>query len=404
MLHLPTPDERRLIERHIGDDPHRLALSLKSTPTVDRDFVVRQIAGLQTLQRKVPQWAEAGVTCPPHLPLEQCSSQATAAHKATLVGGTTLVDLTGGLGIDFAFMLKKFEQGTYVEQQPVLCEMARHNFELLHIGHAEVVCADACEYARAPWTADCIYIDPARRNSAGSKTVLLADCTPDISALAPQLLLKAPTVMAKLSPMLDISMALRQLPSTAEVHVVAVGGECKELLFVMKAGHSGEPEIVCTDISRHGTSRFRFTQSGEAQAAVAIGLPGAFIYEPNASVLKAGAYKSVAHAYGLTKLNVNSHLYTSERPVGDFPGRVFRTQAVFAPNRREIREHLSDISQANIATRNFPMSVAELRRRLKLGDGGPDYIFATTDSANRHILIRCRRLEPQNSCNENCRD
>lgn len=404
MLHLPTPDERRLIERHIGDDPHRLALSLKSTPTVDRDFVVRQIAGLQTLQRKVPQWAEAGVMCPPHLPLEQCSSQATAAHKATLVGGTTLVDLTGGLGIDFAFMLKKFERGTYVEQQPMLCELARHNFGLMGMGNAEVVCADACEYARAQWQADCIYIDPARRNSAGSKTVLLADCSPDIAALAPQLLLKAPTVIAKLSPMLDISMALRQLPSTAEVHVVAVGGECKELLFVLRAGHSGEPCIVCADINRHSTSHFRFRPSDEAQATACIGQPGAFIYEPNASILKAGAYKTIARAYGLAKLNVSSHLYTSERPVTDFPGRVFRAVSVFAPNRREIKENLADIGQANIATRNFPMSVAELRRRLKLGDGGPDYIFATTDSANRHILIRCRRLEPQNSCNENCRD
>lgn len=390
------------VSEHRRDDVRTLALSASRYPGVDMPRALEQIAGWQMLERKVPSWAAVeGLLLPPKLPLEQCSSQATATYKARLVGsGKSLADLTGGLGIDCTFMGQAFEQVTYVERQEWLCRLARHNFPLLGLRQAEVTCGDAAEMLDGLPPVDCIFLDPARRDSRGGKVVAVADCEPDVSLLEPRLLAKARRVLVKLSPMLDLALALHTLRHVAEAHVVAVDGECKELLLLLR---SGETAVEADDVPVHCVNLasatgdflsppFVFTRRSEQAAGCHYAVvPRAYLYEPDASLLKAGAFRSVAVAYGLEGLHPNSHLYTSDSSKEGFPGRVFRVEGCAGFGKRELTSLLGGLRRANLTVRNFPASVAELRRRLKLAEGGTDYLFATTLADGRKALLRCTK-------------
>ena len=386
---------KSFIRENRTKDVRTLALQAGKYPGVDVPEAVAQIAGWQAVAAKVPSWADADdLYFPPHLSLEQCSSEATARYKSSLAKGDSMADLTGGFGVDCVFLSAGFRTATYVERNELLCRIAAHNFPLLGAAHLNVVHAEAAVHLQSMPPVDCIYIDPARRDGKGGKTVAIADCEPDVARLEPLLIEKARRVLVKLSPMLDVAQALRELPHTQALHVVAVEGECKELLAVLGAASPPEVPIHCINLLRDGTvaSDFVFTREGERACACSYAPAlSRYLYEPNAAVLKAGAYKSVATAYGLCKLHPNTHLYTSDKRVDSFPGRVFRVVAEGSFGKKELKSVLSGLKKANLSVRNFPEPVAMLRKRLKLAEGGDTYLFATTLADGGHRLVRCEK-------------
>ena len=383
------------IEEHARADVRSLALQARKYPEVDMAMAVVQIAGRQIAEAKIPSWYRVeGLLYPKHLSMEQCSSEATALYKMGLVAGETFADLTGGFGIDCSFLSRKFKQANYVERQAELCELARHNFPLLglNIGvHHE----DGVVYLQQMQPVDCLFLDPARRDGHGGKTVAISDCEPDVSALEELLVEKAKTVMVKLSPMLDLSLALKSLKHVQEVHIVSVNNECKELLLLLrKDAVSSEIQIHCEQIvnsCEHQHYAFTLSEEHTSECPLAEAV-GAYLYEPNASILKAGAYRSLTQAYPVEKLHASSHLYTSAHFIEDFPGRRFKVEAVSGFGKKELKEFMQGMEKANLTIRNFPSSVAELRKRLKLKEGGEDYLFATTLADESKVLVKCRKV------------
>ena len=488
------------IQEYREKDTRQLALRSARFPDVDMPYALDQIKGWQTARRKLPTWAACdGIVYPPHLSMEQCSSEPTAQYKLNLAmewscriessefrvesserevesselrvensegevnnfssgqpatlnsqlstlnpqpatlnsqlstlncHASRMTDLTGGFGVDFSFTSCAFASATYVERNAQLCHMVEHNLPLLGIDNAKVVCADAVDYLSTLDMQTMIFLDPARRDQHGAKTVMLADCTPDVVQLLPQLLKKSRFTMLKLSPMLDWHKAVEDLQGTVrEVHIVSVGGECKELLLVLSEEIESELKVFCADLEAGGGSgeaglsggssgssssscssfpsepsfpRTPSSPSAPSHASLFVYAPGAsrpapnsklktqnskFLHEPNASIMKAGCFDELAAAYGVSPVSRNSHLFLSAEPVDGFPGRSFSIERVTTLNKRELRQALAGIEKANIATRNFPLSVAELRKRLKLKDGGDVYIFATTTAEDEHLLL-----------------
>lgn len=386
-------------------DIRQLALQANRFPDVDMSYALDQIQGWQIARRKLPKWAACdGVIFPPHLSMEQCSSEPTAQYKLNLamewtcqVGhASSMTDLTGGFGVDFSFTSCAFAAATYVERNEQLCHIVEHNLPLLGLNNATVVCADAVEYLSTVEPQTMLFLDPARRDEHGAKTVMLADCTPDVVQLLPQLLEKSRFTMLKLSPMLDWHKAVDDLQGAVrEVHIVSVGGECKELLLVLSTVVESELKVYCADLSTASDTSSLFVYTPGSSAPVANSKlkiqNSKFVHEPNASIMKAGCFDELAAAYGVSPVSRNSHLFLSDEPVEDFPGRSFVVERVTTMNKSELRKALAGIAKANIATRNFPLSVAELRKRLKIKDGGDVYIFATTTAEGEHLLLISRK-------------
>ena len=398
-------------------DPRKLALQASRYPDVDMPYALNQIQGWQTAQRKLPSWAACdGVVYPPHLNMEQCSSEPTARYKQQVarrwaeripnVSRTSMTDLTGGFGVDFSFTSRCFDCATYVERNASLCEVVGANLPRLGIRNAQVECAEAEAVLEQMEPQTMIFLDPARRDEHGAKTVLIADCTPDVCQLLPSLMQKSQFVMLKLSPMLDWHKAIVDLDGKVrEVHIVSADGECKELLLVLANNVTKDVKVYCVDIQskpdsqgEYPRSEFVYSIGGEAESQptnstlniehLTLNINNStFLFEPNASVMKAGCFDEIARAYGVSAISRNSHLFLSDREIDGFPGRAFAIDAVTTMNKRQLRQTLSGMKQANIAVRNFPLSVAELRKRLKLSDGGDTYIFATTTSDDDHILM-----------------
>ena len=400
------PATRLFIDGHRQCDIHQLALQARSHGEVDMAVAVEQIAGWQKARTKLPSWAARdGIVYPTHLSLEQCSSEQTARYKQQLcqrllhdyAGGrhASMTDLTGGFGVDFAWLCTQFDKGVYVETQEKLCACARHNFHVLGLTQAEVVEGDGQDILDSLPHQQLIFVDPARRDSHGARTYAITDCTPDVLQMLSTLLQKADIVMLKLSPMLDWHHTATSLNEVChgcvrEIHIVATGHECKELLVVLTATASDVPinihcvnddnTIVFSDVPTPALSLVDSTASLERK----------YLYEPHAAVMKAGCFATLAHDFGVTALDSNSHLFVSDELIRDFPGRQFVIRAVSTMNKRILRQQLSGIEKANITVRNFPLSVAELRKRLHLSDGGDTYIFATTMGKN-HLLFICEK-------------
>ena len=393
-----TTETIRFIEENARADVRSLALQAKKYPKVDMAMAVVQIAGRQIAEAKVPTWYRTeGLLYPKHLSMEQCSSEATAIYKAGLVEGETFADLTGGFGIDCSFLSRKFKKADYVERQAELCELAKHNFPLLGL-NIDVHNEDGVEYLKRMQPVDCLFLDPARRDGHGGKTVAISDCEPDVSALEELLVEKARKVVVKLSPMLDLSLALKDLKHVCEVHIVSTDNECKELLLIL------QKETASTEVSIHCINslgalngyriyqEYAFTQEQERTSDCPLTHEvEAYLYEPNASIMKAGAYRSLTQAYPVKKLHPSSHLYVSSHFIEDFPGRKFQVEAVSGFGKKELKTFLQGMEKANLTIRNFPSSVADLRKRLKLKEGGEDYIFATTLADESKVLIKCKK-------------
>ena len=406
-------------------DPRKLALQTSRYPDVDMPYALNQIQGWQTALRKLPSWAACdGVVYPPHLNMEQCSSEPTARYKQQVArrwaeripnaSRTSMTDLTGGFGVDFSFTSRCFDCATYVERNASLCEVVGSNLPRLGIRNAQVKCAEAEAVLKQTEPQTMIFLDPARRDEHGAKTVLIADCTPDVCQLLPSLMQKSQFVMLKLSPMLDWHKAIVDLDGKVrEVHIVSADGECKELLLVLAPDGKPEVQVFCVDILSKPDSQGVYPRS-EFVYSIATNVQeevmennsksenstsaqptnstfniqhSTFLFEPNASVMKAGCFDEIARAYGVSAISRNSHLFLSDHEIDGFPGRSFAIDAVTTMNKRQLRQTLSGMKQANIAVRNFPLSVAELRKRLKLNDGGDTYIFATTTFEGDHILM-----------------
>ena len=421
-----------------------LALQSHRYPDIDMPFLLDQLAGWQTARTKLPSWAaNEDILYPPHLSMEQCSSEQTAEYKARLVarlvGGDNLVssdlnndccrpsagektipkqqenhvrnsfegsfcDLTGGFGVDFSFIAHSFKRAIYVEQQENLCELARHNFHALGLTQAEVVNDDGTTYLHQLDHVSVLFLDPARRNEQGGKTVLISDCTPDVLALEEELLEKADTVVIKLSPMLDWHRAVDELNRLSnvvrEVHIVSVRNECKELLLVLQRTKDEKDDKMATEkalqvfcVNDESIVSYSLDEALSTSQRLLSAVPkaGQYLYEPNASLMKAGCFALLTARYPLSALSLNSHLFVSDETIDDFPGRKFEITAVSSFNKKELRRSLSGIDKANLAVRNFPMSVADLRKRLKIKEGGNVYLFATTDAESNHLLFVCKK-------------
>ena len=494
------------IRQHQDDDVRQLAFLGSKYPEVDMTFALDQIRGRKMARVKLPRWASLeGIIYPPHISMEQCSSESTALYKAELAARLLdqpvpssenekesgkasnshfskicefasegavdsefaknegsceiqqiltesdkninemkdevseadfseeigFVDLTGGFGVDFSYIAARLGmKSMYVERQAHLCEAAKENFERLGLKNAIVKNGDGIEVLHSfhPKKDDAasaddslgitydqsrsllktklglkiIFIDPARRDDAGNKVVSLKDCTPDVTVLQEEMLSKADYVIIKLSPMLDWHRAINELSHVREVHIISVNNECKELLLVLSARNMGGMEASSADGEVKHAGNLRIYCINDAQSFVCEDLdmesssvkiaPSTleemqYLYEPNASLMKAGCFGVLSERYDARMLSKNSHLFVSQAPIEAFPGRSFRIIAVSSFNKKELKRHLSGITKANIATRNFPLSVAELRKRLKLKDGGETYIFATTLSDESHVLV-----------------
>ena len=496
------------IRQHQDDDVRQLAFLGSKYPEVDMPFALDQIRGRKMARVKLPRWASIdGIIYPPHISMEQCSSEQTALYKAELAARllglspsssengeekekesenasnlhlsencefagkgavdsefakneatcekqqilteseenvneikeephegdfseeTGFVDLTGGFGVDFSYIASRLGvKSMYVERQTHLCEAAKENFGRLGLKNAIVKNGDGIEVLHSflPKKDDAaseslgiieeqsqsllktnlglklIFIDPARRDDAGNKVVSLKDCTPDVTLLQEEMLSKADYVIIKLSPMLDWHRAISELSHVREVHIISVNNECKELLLVLSARNMGEMEASSADREVKHVGNLRIYCVNDAQSFVceesdmeasSVKIAPStleemqYLYEPNASLMKAGCFSVLSERYGARMLSKNSHLFVSREPIAAFPGRSFRIIAISSFNKKELKRHLSGITKANIATRNFPLSVAELRKRLKLKDGGETYIFATTLSDESHVLV-----------------
>ena len=424
------------IRQHQDDDVRQLAFLGSKYPEVDMPFALDQIRGRKMARVKLPRWASLeGIIYPPHISMEQCSSESTALYKAELAArllglpasssGTEMkaeneiefVDLTGGFGVDFSYIAARLGvKSMYVERQAHLCEAAKENFGRLGLKNAIVKNGDGIEVLHSfhPKKKDAasaddslgiiydqplsllktklglklIFIDPARRDDAGNKVVSLKDCTPDVTVLQEEMLSKADYVIIKLSPMLDWHRAISELSHVREVHIISVNNECKELLLVLSARNmGGNLRIYCVNDAQSFVCDEMDMESSSVKIAPSTLEEMLYLYEPNASLMKAGCFGVLSDRYDARMLSKNSHLFVSQAPIEAFPGRSFRIIAVSSFNKKELKRHLSGITKANIATRNFPLSVAELRKRLKLKDGGETYIFATTLSDESHVLV-----------------
>ena len=385
------------IRAHTEADVRQLALQGTKNPEVDLTFALEQIAGRQKAKTKLPTWATVDdIVYPPHLSMEQCSSEQTARYKASIAGkGTLIVDLTAGFGVDMAFISQNYQKAVHVERQASLCAISSQNYQHLGLNHIEVVCADGVDYLHQLDHADLIFLDPARRDNHGARTYGIADCTPNILELRDELLKKADHVMLKLSPMLDWRKAVEDLGNVSEVHIISVDNECKELLIVLEVkGEEREYTVHCVNLLSNGDKKeFVFCHKDISLTSHPSALPSSFLLEPNASIMKAGCFAALEQRFGIQQLDKNSHLFVSDTDISDFPGRRFVIEKTTSMNKRELKAALAGIERANITVRNFPMSVAELRKRLKLKDGGDCYLFATTTADNQHLLFLCRKTE-----------
>ena len=379
---IADPKVQEFIVSHEDTDLSVLLLSGKSVAAIPTSELVDQIRSRNKACKKLPQWYEAtGIVYPPPLSLEQASSEETAAYKAEILAskGDRLLDLTGGMGIDSSYFARRFQAVTYVEQQEFLVSCFRHNCSRLGIDNCHIVAGDGVAYLKElpDDQYEVIYLDPARRDAEKKKVFALDQCEPDVSVIWEELLAKTPTVMVKLSPMLDITHTIASLQHVAEVHVVAVDNECKELLVLLERDFVGETIIRTINLHADQSQVFEFCRSEERDAVVGFGAEGKFLYEPNVAVLKAGAFKTMASRYQLAKMHEHTHLYLSDELIQDFPGRIYQVVRQFGASKKMIKANLKGM-KVSIKSRNYPESVALLRKKYQLHDGDDRSVFFCT--------------------------
>ncbi|MAQ75408.1 MAG: SAM-dependent methyltransferase [Aquimarina sp.] len=374
-----------------GTDINKIILSGSPFNDISIQELAQQIQGKIIAKKKFTYlYKTDSIYYPPKLNLEQTSSQTTAEYKSTLVTGKKLIDITGGLGIDSYFFSKNFENIIHCEINSELSIIAKHNFTKLNAENISTQLEDGLKVLERTNDLDWIYIDPSRRNEVKGKVFFLKDCIPNVPEHLSTLFLKADNIIIKTSPLLDIKAGLEELSNVCEVHIVAVNNEVKELLWILKKNFDGQLQLRTVNITSTKNEIYSFSPSDEQTTFAEYGLPEKYLYEPNAAIMKSGGFMSIGRDYNLNKLHQHSHLYTNTKLI-DFPGRVFKIQSVIPYHKKTIQK--LNISKANITTRNFPDPVFVLRKKLKIRDGGNDYLFFTTNRDNQRIVIHCVKPE-----------
>ncbi len=379
------------VQEHENEPVSELALRFSTRKDLPLNNLLSQVKGRQIARQKLPSfYAEPAIIYPDTLILEQCSSEEAAAQKAGWVNGKIVADLTGGLGIDTLAFAKTAKKVYYCEPDPARCAAARHNFKVLNIENVEVVKGRAEEtVAKLISQVEVFFLDPSRRSEDGRKVFRLEDLSPDILQLKELLLSNGALVMVKLAPMLDIREGLRQLPETVRVEVISRKDECRELLFFLsKTG--GTPEVSCIDTGRPETL-FSYDPENEPLLPLPIGEPEMYLFEPNASIRKAGPWRSICHAFGLRMLHPNSHLFTASQQVNNFPGRIFRIEQIFPYKKDKIRQALAGNS-AQLVFYNFPVKAQEVTKALQIKSGEPKYLFFTSSTKHRSLVVLAERV------------
>lgn len=385
----------QFIEANEQADIHSLGLQASKYSGVDMSLALCQITGKQKVKEKIPVFYHCEqLLYPVRLSLEQSSSEITAKYKTQWSGGNCIIDLTGGFGVDSYFFSQKFAKVKYVERDSKLCALATHNFRVLGQKNIEIINEQAEDYLTHIESAAWIYLDPARRSNSGSKVFRIGDCEPDVASLLDKLLSKTDNIMVKLSPMIDISTLINDLKFIVQIHIVAIENECKEVLVIIKKNYSDDIEIKTINYRKNCIEeKFDFILKNESSATSKLAdKVRHYLYEPNAAIMKSGAFRLIGENFSLSKLHISSHLYTSDLFVSDFPGRIFEVKQVCDFNKNTLKHFEKNINSANITVRNFPLSVADLRKKLKLKEGGDDFIFATTLALGGKALILCRKI------------
>lgn len=392
-----TTVEKAFIAANAQTNLQALLLKQSGSNGLDLKKLAVQIAARQRLRHKLPTWvANPDLVFPQTVSVEQASSEQTARYKAGVVAKTTstppahLIDGTGGMGVDTWAFAGVAQRVTYLERDADLAQLAQHNLPLLGCTNATVLNTQSDLFLTsltAP--VDWIYLDPARRDSRGARVAQLDACEPNVVAWWPMLQARSTHILLKTAPLIDLEATIRQLPNIQAIHVVAVQHEVKEVLFVAGTGPILPDDILITavDMTSTGEVTFTFRRADERSVSVPLRDPAQYLYEPNAAILKAGAFRAVAARFGLTKLAAHSHLYTSETLINAFPGRTFRVEAVCKPSRSELQAYVPTL-KANLTVRNFPQTVEDLRKKLSLKEGGDQYVFATTlQNGDKRLLV-----------------
>jgi len=392
---------KAFLELHQDNDTHELSLKFRESFNIPFPIIANQLRARQKARLKIPYWYQQEcIIYPPLANLEQSSSELTAKFKSSLVHGRKLIDLTGGTGVDACFMSQRFKEATYVEHQLALCRLAEHNFKCLGL-QIDVRNDNAAAYLstlKDNASDTCIFIDPSRRDSKNKKVFLLKDCQPDVIDLLPLMLKKAGQILMKLSPMLDLKQSLRALGGHVDqVFILAAEGEVKELLLLITAAIHPNPLIHAINLSAHrSTEVFHFTEAEEQQAECSFATDGKYLYEPNAAIMKSGAFQLLASRYRLSKAAPNTHLYFSDEMINGFPGRKFSVDEIFAYHPKKLRKVYKN-EKVNISTRNFPEDVRKLRQRLGNADGGNVYLFFFRAADGSLLTARCHRISKAES-------
>ena len=381
---------QEFINKHLFTDVQQLALKKNPFPELDYKLLLNQIVSKGKAKDKLPTWFETeGIVYPEKISIEQTSSEKTAKYKANLVFGESLIDLTGGFGIDDYYFSKKVSRVVHCEINPELSEIAKHNFEKLGTHNIECSTGDSFDYLEKSTSKfDWIYIDPSRRSSIKGKVFLLADCLPNVPELLSFYFEKSDRILIKVAPILDITSAINELQFVKRIHIVSLDNEVKELLFELEKNYEGIVDIKTIDFGKTITQFDAILD--EETPNLRFGLPQKYLYEPNSAVMKSGSFDLISSRFNLAKLHPHSHLYTSEKLI-DFPGRVFEIESNFGYSKENLKPFQNQ--KINITTRNFPETVENIRKKWKIKDGGDRYAFFTTDLNNQKIVLICKKIQ-----------
>ena len=382
-------NEQEFIEDHKHETIAKLALTLSKKPELDSVFILAQINGIQKAKNKLPEfYNNPDIIYPSKLSMEQSSSEETALYKSKLFTGNSLIDLTGGFGIDSFYFSKQFKNVTYIEKNQELFKIVKSNFQKLEANNIDLVNTTAEEFlSTTNKIVDVVYIDPSRRIET-QRVFKLDECTPNIIELAPEIFKLADKILVKTAPLLDIKQSLKDLIYISKVWVISVDNDCKEVLYLMEKGTSIEPEINTINLTKTD-QEYSFNYEQEQNAQASYSEPLKYLYEPNASILKAGAFNSICLSYKVEKIAPNTHLYTSEKLIENFPGRTFKIEQTLPYSPKDFKK--LSITKANVSCRNFNHKPEQVKKKLKLKDGGDIYLFASTNYNNQAILIVGRK-------------
>uniref|UniRef100_UPI00404B7D69 class I SAM-dependent methyltransferase n=1 Tax=Gelidibacter sp. TaxID=2018083 RepID=UPI00404B7D69 len=389
--HILHNDIQEFINNHLSSDINSILLKKTTFENVSTTEIVEKIEAKNKCKTKLPTWYnQPNIYYPNKLNIEQTSSETTAEFKSKLIHGNRIIDLTGGFGVDCFYFSKQFKNVIHCELNENLSEIVKYNFEVLNVNNIQCFAADGLEFLKTQNTPfDWIYIDPSRRHDSKGKVFMLSDCLPNVPENLELLWNHSNNILIKTSPLLDISIGLKELQHVKSIHIVAVNNDVKELLWVLEQNNSESIQIKTTNIKSETTEHFEFVLENETTTESTYSEPLTYLYEPNAAVMKSGGFDSITSQFMIDKLHKHSHLYTSDELM-DFPGRIFKIETVVPYNKKSFKTH--NIQKANITTRNFPETVESIRKKLNIKDGGDDYLFFTTNLHTEKLCLICKKV------------